>query len=137
MSREGVFLDTAAIIALAVPTDALHHAANEVMAGLAGDGSPMVTSDYVLMEFLNGSSAPSRRSTAAALARNLLDTRALEVVECSRGTLLGAMDLYESRPDKEWSIVDCSSILICQNRGIRRVFTHDRHFRQAGFAVLL
>ena len=137
MSRQEVFLDTTAMIALAVPADSLYKAATAVMAALSGDRCPLVTSDFVLLEFLNASSVPSRRSTAGTLTRNLLSTRTIEVVECSRQSLIEALELYESRPDKEWSIVDCSSMVICKQRGIRRVFTHDRHFRQAGMQVLL
>ena len=46
-------------------------------------------------------------------------------------------EFYRHRPDKAWSLVDCSSIQICGERGIRHVFTRDRHFTQAGLALLL
>jgi uncharacterized protein len=137
MNREAVFLDTSAMIALAVDTDSLHDAAIEVMRELDRKRSPMVTSDFVLVEFLNASASASRRTTAASLARGLLTSPTLEFVECSRAAVLEALALYESRPDKDWSLVDCSSMVICKERGIRRVFTHDRHFRQAGLGILL
>jgi len=47
------------------------------------------------------------------------------------------LDFIESRADKEWSLVDCLSILVCKARGIKDVFTADRHFEQAGLRVLL
>jgi predicted nucleic acid-binding protein len=52
-------------------------------------------------------------------------------------SLVEALCLYESRPDKRWSLVDCASMIICQRMKIGRVFTHDHHFRQAGFEILL
>ncbi len=48
-----------------------------------------------------------------------------------------AFELMRSRPDKSWSFVECASILACQRRSISRVFTHDRHFTQAGLRILL
>jgi len=37
------------------------------------------------------------------------------------------------RPDKEWSLVDCSSMVVMARRGIAEAFTSDHHFEQAGF----
>jgi uncharacterized protein len=137
MPRNPVFIDTSALIAFASSDDALHAKAVEDMRSLLADGESFVTSDMVFVEFLNFASARAIRSTAASLVRDLLLSPALNVVEVSHADFLAALDLYESRSDKQWSLVDCSSILICKDRGIRRVLTHDRHFRQAGFEILL
>ena len=69
--------------------------------------------------------------------RELMGAEHVRVEECGRVRLLEAIGLYELRPDKEWSLVDCASMLICEKRGIRRVLTSDRHFEQAGFEILL
>jgi predicted nucleic acid-binding protein len=44
---------------------------------------------------------------------------------------------YKDRSDKYWSLVDCISMIICDERKIYRVFTTDRNFQQAGFEILL
>ena len=44
---------------------------------------------------------------------------------------------WESRPDKEWSLVDCASFVVMQQRGLTEVLTTDHHFEQAGFVRLL
>ena len=46
-------------------------------------------------------------------------------------------DLYCRRPDKDWSLTDCVSFVVMQQRGLREAFTADRHFEQAGFVALL
>lgn len=61
----------------------------------------------------------------------------MTVLPASREMWDQGLVLYESRPDKEWSLIDCISILACRERGVMHVFTHDRHFEQAGFAVML
>ena len=47
-----------------------------------------------------------------------------------------ALDLYEARPDKEYSLVDCMSMVVMRERGITHVLTNDHHFRQEGFTVV-
>jgi predicted nucleic acid-binding protein len=39
--------------------------------------------------------------------------------------------------DKEWTLTDCSSILVMRERGLTDVLSADRHFEQAGFHALL
>ena len=46
-------------------------------------------------------------------------------------------ELLKSRPDKNWSLVDCSSFVIMQKEKILHSLTSDHHFEQAGFIRLL
>lgn len=137
MKYPATFIDTSAFIAFSLHTDSLHDAALAVMEALLREQCPLVTSDLVFVEFLNASTSVSRRTTAAATVRRFLASRWIEVVEFDRESFRTALDYYESRTDKSWSLVDCSSMLICKGRSISRVLTHDRHFRQAGFEILL
>jgi len=45
--------------------------------------------------------------------------------------------VYAARHDKTYSLVDCMSMVICRDRGIRDVLTHDHDFTQEGFTTLL
>jgi predicted nucleic acid-binding protein len=47
-----------------------------------------------------------------------------------------ALSLYSQRPDKEYSLVDCMSMILMRERGITHVLTNDHHFRQEGFTVV-
>ena len=60
----------------------------------------------------------------------------LTVVSTSGGLFERALDLYENRPDKEYSLVDCMSMVVMRERGIEHVLTNDRHFSQERFTVL-
>lgn len=52
--------------------------------------------------------------------------------------LLGrAVALFASRRDKDWSLTDCISFVVMQDRHITDALTADRHFEQAGFRTLL
>ena len=45
--------------------------------------------------------------------------------------------LYGSRLDKGYSLTDCISMNAMRERGITDVLTHDDHFTQEGFNILL
>lgn len=45
--------------------------------------------------------------------------------------------LYFQRPDKNWSLTDCISFAVMNDEGLTDALTGDRHFKQAGFTVLL
>jgi len=45
--------------------------------------------------------------------------------------------LYESRSDKAYSLTDCMAMNVMRKRGIIDVLTHDTHFTQEGFHILL
>ncbi len=47
------------------------------------------------------------------------------------------MSLYESRLDKGYSLTDCISMTVMRERNISDVLTHDNHFRQEGFKILI
>lgn len=51
--------------------------------------------------------------------------------------VLSALSLYNARQDKGYSLTDCMSMSTMRELGITNVLTHDRHFTQEGFNVLL
>jgi predicted nucleic acid-binding protein len=57
-------------------------------------------------------------------------------VERASDLFSAALSLYEQRPDKEYSLVDCMSMTLMRERGITHVLTNDHHFRQEGFTVV-
>jgi predicted nucleic acid-binding protein len=61
----------------------------------------------------------------------------VEVVHIDPSLDAEAWDLFQRRPDKTWSLVDCASFVVMQKRGINEALTSDVHFEQAGFVRLL
>ena len=99
----------------------------------------VVTSDEVLTETLNYFSemGPRIRSRAVRDVRAILLNVQIEIVSCSHEAFLDAIALYEKRADKGYSLTDCISMNICRGKGISDVLTHDNHFVQEGFRILL
>jgi predicted nucleic acid-binding protein len=131
------FIDTTALIALANKSDHLHERAVAVRRRLSAGSDRVVTSQWVCTELLNSLAAELTRSHALRLVDSLFTSPRVTVIKAAPEPWLAALDLYRRRRDKEWSLVDCTSILICEERGIRQVFTNDRHFTQAGLEILL
>jgi predicted nucleic acid-binding protein len=50
---------------------------------------------------------------------------------------MAGLALYKARPDKGYSLTDCISMHAMHERGVSDILTHDDHFRQEGFIVLL
>ncbi len=100
---------------------------------------PIVTSDEVLVETLNyfAESGPYLRRIALENVRAILLNQSIGVISCSHDAFLDAVELYEKRPDKGYSLTDCISMNTCRELGISEILTHDDHFAQEGFTVLL
>ena len=130
-----VFADTMFWIAIFLPGDPWARAAKAID---LSDAS-LVTSEEVLTEFLTSVSAHGdhTRRLACRLVREILNDPSVEVVAQSHESFLAGLTLYERRPDKEYSLVDCISMNVMRQKGIREILTHDRHFSQEGFVRLL
>lgn len=137
MIREQVFLDTSGLLAVANRDDALHAEATEAWRELARSGVGLLTTDWVLAEFLGSSSRLATRQDGISVVRAIRSSARTETVSATRTAWQTGFELYQARLDKEWSLVDCISIRVCEAHSVRRAFTHDHHFEQAGFEVLL
>jgi len=132
-----VFADAGYWIALFNPRDNLH--AKAVSMAQAAQGRPIVTSQMVLTEFLNyyASLGQLFRQRAVQVVRSLQQAAEVEIVPQTAEQFEAALTLYSQRQDKEWSLVDCASFLIMQERGITESLAYNEHFQQAGFISLL
>lgn len=59
------------------------------------------------------------------------------IVPATPADFESGVQLYEQRPDQEWSLTDCISFHVMRRENITEALTADHHFEQAGFAVLL
>jgi predicted nucleic acid-binding protein len=132
-----VFADALYWVALAHRHDQWHSQA--VAASQQLGAVPLVTTDEVLDEFLAHFSGYGRslRVRAARTVRDLFHNPTIEIIPQSRQSFLDGLHLYESRPDKGYSLTDCISMVTMRQEGITEVLTHDDHFTQEGFTRLL
>jgi predicted nucleic acid-binding protein len=97
-----------------------------------------VTTDEVLTEVLNwfSRSGPHWRRESTSLIYDLRSDPDVDVLPQTRADYDASLALYEARPDKEYSLTDCRSMLALRALGVSEVLTNDHHFTQEGFTIL-
>jgi uncharacterized protein len=132
-----VFADTSYWIATINPRDNLHDRAMAAVNLLWP--CKLITSDMVLVEVLNAFAERGDyiRQTAAAAIQAIAEDAGTEVVPQTRRLFQEACALYRQRLDKGWSLTDCASFVIMDERGIANALTYDAHFEQNGYVALL
>lgn len=130
-----LFIDTSAWIALNVSRDSAHEAAR----GFANDralGFRWLTTNWVLAETATFLRKRAGHVGAVRFRRSALASARLTVRAVSHDEELRAWSIFEAYDDKNFSVVDCASFAVMEQRGIGAAFAFDEHFRQYGFVVL-
>lgn len=124
-------------IALSSKRDQYRTNATAWHAVLLKSASQIVTTEAVLWEWLNALADATTRATAAEGYRRAHADRRVEVVAFSPELNLAAVDLYRRRADKQWSLTDCLSVVVMEQRRLNEALTTDHHFEQAGMKAVM
>src|SRR5437763_1283864 len=118
------FVDSWFFIARLDRADSHHASARQLEVRLRFPQT-IVTHDGVLTEVLSYFSGHGRnaRLEASRVVRDIVHT--MIAVPASRDLFIRGLSLYERRPDKEYSLVDCMSMTLMRERGITHVLTND------------
>lgn len=135
MSSERLFLDTALIQALLNPRDDYHNQAKQLFPRIRAASEVWIT-EAIFAEVGNALSALNR-SGAVQFIQQCYRTDNIKIVSVNTELLMQALALYQSRPDKTWSLTDCISFIVMQQHNLTDAVTGDRHFVQAGFRALM
>lgn len=137
MSVPAYFADTCFWIALSSRRDLCHARALEWSRYSVRTKAALVTTEVVLWEWLNALSEPATRGLAAEGYRRCHRDPQIEVVPPHADLLDAAVRRYEERNDKDWSLTDCLSFVLMEQRRLVHALTTDHHFLQAGFQAVL
>jgi uncharacterized protein len=131
------FVDTLYFVALFNRKDQWHERA--IAASHLVAQTKLITTEDVLVELLNFFSEYGEKSRRGAViqAEEILNGADIEVTPQSHEAFVAGLTLYKARPDKSYSLTDCISMHAMRERGVSEILTHDDHFRQEGFTVLL
>lgn len=132
-----VFVDTNYFVAIFNPADQWHQKAIEADEKLVDVW--LVTTEFVLVEVLNyfSSYKPNIKQKITDSVWLLIDEIEIQIVECSHESFQEGLNLYGSRFDKGYSLTDCDSMNVMREQNIIEILTHDEHFTQEGFQILL
>jgi predicted nucleic acid-binding protein len=120
-----VFADSFYFLALLIDRDAAHARASQFAREFQGR---LFTTEWVLTELADGLAASAHRRILAAFRSDLKTSKSVTVVKYSSALLTAGVELYDQRPDKQWSLTDCVSFVVMQREGITEALTGDRHY---------
>lgn len=135
MSDERLFLDTVYVQALLSRSDQYHNAALRLL-GRVQEAREVWLTEAILIEIANALSGINR-TLAAAFVHQCYAPGNVHVVPVDTPLLLRGLTLYQTRPDKAWSLTDCISFVVMQEQNLTDAVTADHHFLQAGFRALM
>ena len=99
-------------------------------------GKRLVTTDAILLEIGNALSRNFKRESVEII-EEFLTSDDVQVIHLHPQLFRKAFDLYKSRSDKLWGLIDCVSFVVMKEIGITDALSADKHFEQAGFNILI
>ena len=133
------FVDTSGWAELADRTLLFHDSAVAAFDEVWNQGGRLITTNWVIIELTALLTSPLRmpKSQQIQFVGDLRADPSVDVVFVDPLLEAAAWSLWRTRPDKEWSLVDCASFVVMEQRRITEALTTDHHFEQAGFVRLL
>lgn len=95
-----------------------------------------MTTDCILLEVGN-SLVRSYKDEAIVAIENMLTDENATIIGRDADLFDRAFNLFKTRKDKIWGLIDCVSFITMSDYGVTDALTNDRHFRQAGFKALM
>ncbi|NEP81852.1 MAG: type II toxin-antitoxin system VapC family toxin [Okeania sp. SIO3B3] len=135
MNKDRLFLDTVFIQAILNPRDQYHIPAIQLLPRVKNAQEVWIT-EAIFMEVGNALSTYDRRKVSAFI-QQCYQTDNISIVNITPQLFQEGLNLYESRQDKKWGLVDCLSFIVMRQHNLIDAVTSDIHFIQAGFQALL
>ncbi|MBF0399065.1 MAG: type II toxin-antitoxin system VapC family toxin [Desulfobacterales bacterium] len=137
MTIKPIFVDTSALIAIGNKRDFFHEQAVKIKDDFRRSNRSFVITSAVILEFGNAFCPVNLKSSAIKIIESIMQSKKWKNINVDEKIINKAFEFYKQMKDKEWGLVDCSSIVVAKEMGIREIFTTDHHFEQAGFTILL
>lgn len=112
-----------------------HHARIVAVASELRDS--LVTTEWILAELADALAKSVSRRLVGQFIGHLQADPHVRIVHAGPNLFRRGLELYDGRPDKEWSLTDCISFVVMRDEGLTAALTGDKHFEQAGFKALL
>jgi predicted nucleic acid-binding protein len=137
MASKAVFADTSFFFALVAKRDPAHQAAVAAYAKLLRAGGQAFTTDYVIDETLTLTKARINAESAVGLLDRIEASDAVVMEDIATERFVAAKTYFRKHADHGYSFTDCTSFVLMRELKITAALTTDRHFKEAGFDLLL
>lgn len=137
MASRRVFGDTSFFFALVAKRDPAHRPAVAAYEKLLRARTRVVTTDYVVDETLTLTKARIDAPTSLSLLDRMERSDSIEIELLTSDKFLASKQYFRKHSDHGYSFTDCTSFVVMRELEIDVALTTDRHFKEAGFEVLL
>lgn len=93
----------------------------------------LVTSTYIFDEIVTFFNSRNLHYKAVEVGNRLIESPEIELIEIDKYLFNQGWLYFQQHQDKSYSLTDCLSFIIMQNKNIYQALTLDHHFIQAGF----
>ena len=131
------FIDTSGFYSLLVQNDPYHDSAQDWLNKVCNLKERIWTSDYVLDETATLLKFRKMAYLCNPFFSLVEASRALSVLYVDSNLFAKSKDYFIKHQDQKYSFTDCTSFVVMQENRIKDALTHDHHFRQAGFSIVL
>lgn len=135
-----IFIDSSAYIAYYNKRDENHEKAKNFLDKIRSkEISPIIfyTSDYIFDEVLTTIiTLTGRKDLAIKVGNAILSSKITKIIKVDSKIFNEAWELFKKYKDKTWSFTDCTSFIIMKINNIKRAFTFDEHYKQAGYVTV-
>jgi uncharacterized protein len=129
-----VFVDTVGILALQERSDQWHEAAAQAWAVLLQADRALITTSLIFFECGNAAARKPYRARIDEIRREFIADGSL--IQPTEAEIEDAWRALVRGEAGQAGIVDHVSFLVMRRLGLTQAFTHDAHFRAAGFETL-
>lgn len=134
-----VFIDTGAFYARADEDDKHHEDAIHLFGAIrSGDVAcrPIYTSQAVLSEFATLALYKLGHGTATTALRAIRESDSINIIPVGKPAFETAAEQLEAYDDQRISLVDHTTSILADERGVEHVFAFDSDFRTLGFSLV-
>ncbi|NMF85815.1 PIN domain-containing protein [Nodosilinea sp. P-1105] len=134
-----LFVDTSGWASFFIQDQPHYPQALQALSHARTENHRIITTNYIIAELVALLHSPLRlpRSRIFSTINSIKSRPYIQIIHIDPFIDQAAWELCQNRPDKPWSLVDCSSFIIMQQHNTQQALTNDHHFEQAGFIRLL
>lgn len=137
MASRRVFGDTSFFFALVAKRDPAHRSAVVAFEKLLRAGARVITTDYIVDETLTLTKARIDAPTSVSLLDRIERSDSIDLELVTSEKFVASKQYFRKHSDHGYSFTDCTSFVVMDDLEVRSALTTDRHFKEAGFEVLL
>jgi len=134
---EAIFVDRFAWIATINKSDNYHEICLGILEELLNNQAKLITTNYVVVETINALSKVEFRKTVIEFIDKLEKSPSVQIIRITDEIYNNAWTFYKQRMDKDWGITDCTSFEVMRAFNVKKAFTNDKHFEQAGYSLVV